>query len=161
MFSSYKIKKRHEVTFLSPYVLQLEAYAQSGTGLTYEEWQEHMGQCSATFFYWDPLIQLERFFFSLIRSQSSKKISSYVWAQEEVVFSYFSLHRQNYARWLYVLLRDLKALADSIFNAFCRRNLVTYKTQNLFSAMHYHQRYEQNNNEARVKCKPSYISFTT
>ena len=150
-----RTRNAHKVTFLSLYVLQLEAYARSGADLPYEEWQEHMRQCSATFFYWDLVMQLETKIFSFIRSQRSKNFALYVRTLEELVFLYFSLNHQNYARWLSVHLHDLKTLPESIFNEFCGGNFVTSKTQNRFSAMPYDQRHEQNNKEAKVKCKPN------
>ena len=154
-FHLTRTKNAHRVTFLSPYVLQLEAYARSCADLTYEEQQEHMRQCSATFFYCDVVMQMETIFFSFIRSQKPNNFALHIRTLEELVFSYFSLNHQNYARWLSAHLHGLKTLPENIFNEFCRGKFVTSKTQKRFSASPYNRRHEQNNKEAKVKCKPN------
>ena len=148
------------MTFLSLHVLQLEAYAQSVTGLAFVEWQERKWQFSSTFFYWDLVLQMETKISSFIRSQRSKNFALYVRTLEELVFLYFSLTLHNYARWFFVHLHDLKTLPESVFNEISWGIFKTSKTQNPLAAMPYNQRYEQNNKKAEVKCKPySYFFY--
>ena len=145
-----KTRAAHEVTLLALHKLKMDAYTDSCTSLTFSEWKQQMNEKSATFAYWNLIMQLQAKVFSFVRAQRSMDFSLYVQTLDELAYLYFSLNHQNYARWLSVHIADLKVIPEAIYEEFMMGNFVTNKTKKRFSAMAYDQRHEQNNKILKV-----------
>jgi hypothetical protein len=135
----------HQVTLLSLYNLQLQAYNLSQTEKTFEEWKNFLKDKSPTFFYWDLIMHLEARILVFVRAHRIKDFDLYVESLEDLAPLFFALDHTNYARWLPVHIRDMRSIPHSVKESFSLGHWVISKTKNRYSSMPIDQAHEQEN----------------
>ena len=112
--------------------------------LPFESWKKKMINESPTFHFWSIVLQFEILVFIFIRAHRQKIFDLFVEGLEALVPWFFALDHTNYARWIPIHLRDMKALPthakDQLKNCW-----VIPKSQKKFSSMPIDQAHEQNN----------------
>ncbi len=103
-----------------------------------------MGARSPTFRFWDMLLQLQLLVLTFVRSHRERNLALYVEAMEALAPWFFALDHINYARWLPVHIKDMKALRSDV-KLVLEQNWVLTKTRRKFASMPLDQAHEQNN----------------
>ena len=131
------------------YNLQQEVFNSSvghDSDTSFMEWKNLMQERSPTFFFWDMILRYEVLMLIFVRAHRERNFSLYVEVLEELVPTFLSLDHTNYARWVPIHIRDMKALPDSIKNEFkTEGHWVITKTRHAFSAIPIDQAHEQEN----------------
>ena len=116
-----------------------------------------MAAQSPTFQFWDTIMNLEKLILIFVRAHSERNFELYVETLEELVGFLFALDHFNYARWLPILIRDMKSL-PAVFQEEFKKNWVASKSNSRFSYIPLDQVHEQEN--AKVKGKGVAIGLT-
>uniref|UniRef100_UPI00358F76BE uncharacterized protein n=1 Tax=Myxine glutinosa TaxID=7769 RepID=UPI00358F76BE len=142
-----RTRHAHQVTAMSLAKLQRDAFntmCNTHEEKTFEDWKEKMIRNSPTFEFWDKILQLELLVVIFIRSHRERNFALYIDVLEALAPWFFVLDHTNYARWLPVHIRDMKALPNEIRDEL-KQNWVFMKTSRKFSSMPLDQAHEQNN----------------
>ena len=99
---------------------------------------------SPTFHYWNIILHFEILVFIFIRAHRQKNLDFFVESLEALVPWFFALDHVNYARWIPIHLRDMKALPVHVKDQL-RSCWVISKSQKKYSCMPIDQAHEQNN----------------
>ena len=86
-----------------------------------------------------------------IRAHRERKFQLTVTALQKLVPLFFALDRQNYARWLPILIRDLEALPTSIQEEFEKGYWVITRINRRFSSLPIDDAHEQANKRVQGK----------
>ena len=131
-------KLRHEA------FLQATNGPHEGTQKT--AWIEDMKNRSPTFMFWDMICRYEKLIFIMVRAHREKNFPLYIAVLEKLAPLFFALDHVNYARWVPVHIRDMKALPLSVKQEFTtNHNWVLSRTGRRFSAIPIDQAHEQLN----------------
>ena len=99
-------------------------------------------------FYWSQVLQLQFIVFQLVRAFRNADFSLYLHSLSQLIPWMFSLDHINYARWLSVHLRDMRALQvkhPDVYRHFRQGQFVVHKTKHAFSAIVLDHAHEQIN----------------
>ena len=116
----------------------------SQENLSFESWKKSMISRSPTFHYWNIILHFEILVFIFIRAHRQKFFYLFVESLETLVPWFFALDHVNYARWIPIHLRDMKALPVHVKDQL-RSCWVISKSQKKYSCMPIDQAHEQNN----------------
>ena len=120
----------HQVTAMSLAKLQHDAFetmCDPNEEKTVEDWKHEIIEKSLTFEFWDKILQLQLMVLIFIRSHREKDFALYIHVLEELAPWFFALDHTNYARWLPVHIKDMKALPQEISDVF-KKNWVFTKS---------------------------------
>lgn len=126
--------------------MQREAWESmaSQEGLSFESWKKVMISRCPTFRYWNIILQFEILVFIFIRAHRQKIFDLFIESLEALVPWFFALDHVNYARWVPIHIRDMKALPSHVKDQL-KNFWVVSKTQRKYSSMPIDQAHEQNN----------------
>lgn len=143
-----KTRHAHQVTAMSLAKLQSDAFTlmshSDDEERSFGVWKDEMGARSPTFRFWDMLLQLQLLVLTFVRSHRERNLALYVEAMEALAPWFFALDHINYARWLPVHIKDMKALRSDV-KLVLEQNWVLTKTRRKFASMPLDQAHEQNN----------------
>ena len=86
----------------------------SNDGVSFETWKHQMIQQSPTLQYWDIILQFETLVLIFVGAHRIRDFTLYVESLEALVPWFFALDRTNYARWIPIHIRDMKALPKNV-----------------------------------------------
>ena len=140
----------HQVSLLALEDLHQEAFLQETNGphndVHKRAWNEDMKNKSPTFMFWNMICRYEKLILIMVRAHREKNFPLYIAVLEELAPLFFVLGHVNYARWVPVHIRDLKALPMSVKEEFTRNhNWVLSRTGRPFSSIPVDQAHEQEN----------------
>ena len=110
----------------------------------FAKWMKEMCAKSPTFENWDLILCLEQLVLIFDRSYHERNIALYIEILEILIPWFFVLDHSNYARWIAVHVRDMKAIHALIRDEF-QLFSVFPKIRKKFSAMSLDHAHEQNN----------------
>ena len=112
-----RTRRIHKITAAALYIMRHLAYQKYLRALTedqqpfqFKEWKEDMSSKHPQFLYWSRVLQLQLIVFQLVRAFRNADFSLYLHSLSQPIPWMFSLDHINYARWLSVHLRDMRAL---------------------------------------------------
>ena len=76
----------------------------------FADWKTDMTANSPMFKYWDLILRLEMLVLVFVRANRERNFTLYINVLEQLVPFFFILDHTNYARWLPIHIRDMKAL---------------------------------------------------
>ena len=148
-------RRAHQVTASCLYVLLKKAYAKYTEGqndgddtLLFDDWCNKQISAVPQFQFWYTTLQLELLLLVYLRSLRQANFTLYIDALSKMLPWFFALNHTNYARWLPVHLRDMRALqqtAPDVFAQFVKELFTVHKSPRQFSAIAIDQAHEQNN----------------
>ena len=164
-----RTRRAHQLTACSLSILMKLAYAEysnscSITGeatLPFPEWRISMCNSSATFHFWDLILELEVVLMVFLSSLREGKFDVYVESLKRMVGWFFALDQQNYARWLSIHIKDmqdLQAVPSSVLEEFLKGHFVLQKSRRPFSKIGLDHAHEQNN--ALIKGEGGAVGLT-
>ncbi len=141
-----RTRHAHQVTALTLVELQNEAWkcVTSQESLSFEDWKKTMISRSPTFHFWSIILQIEILVFNFVRAHRQKNFDLFIESLEALAPWFFALDHTNYARWIPIHLRDIKALPVPVKDQL-RSCWVVSKSQKKYSSMPIDQVHEQNN----------------
>ena len=147
------IKSRycHQVTLAALWKLRKEAKEET---LQLEEdestWLSEMKAKSATFYYWDLVMQMEVILLIFVRAHREGNFEMYLEALEHFIPFFFALDHTHYSRWASVHLKNMRTLPEAIkYEFITNKNWVIRKTNSRFSCLPIDQCHEQNNKDLK------------
>ena len=126
-------------------VLKREAFEVSNENANenlFEEWREHMINCSATFWFWDFILKLEVLVLVFVHAHRENNLDLYIEALDELIFLFFGLDHPNYNRWGSVQTGDIKSL-NTKAKSVLSKSWFEQKTNHRFSAIPLDQAHEE------------------
>lgn len=150
----------HQVSVIALQKLKKEAFMGSHNHeASMIAWEDTMKEQSPTFFFWEMIIRYQTLILIFIRAHRQRNFCLFVDVLERLVPLFFALDHINYARWVPIHIRDMKALPDSIRKEFQEcHHWVLSRTNRAFSAMPLDQVHEQENK--RVKGTGGAVGLT-
>ena len=143
-----KTRHAHQVTALALAKLQEEAWehycTSSHSDISFETWKNRMISASPTFQFWNIILKFEILVLILVRAHRQKNFDLFIEALEALTPWFFVLDHPNYARWIPIHLRDMKALSAQAKEQL-KNSWVIPKSQKKYSCMPIDQAHEQNN----------------
>ena len=109
--SGSKLKRSryaHQVSLAALIKLARQAFEAQNEYLDYSDWKRHRCSHSSSVSYWFTVIDLEVLLFMFIRSLREGDFPLFITSLENIVPWMFSLDQIHYARWLPILLEELK-----------------------------------------------------
>ncbi len=103
-----------------------------------------MISASPTFQFWNIILKFEILVLILVRAHRQKNFDLFIEALEALTPWFFVLDHPNYARWIPIHLRDMKALSAQAKEQL-KNSWVIPKSQKKYSCMPIDQAHEQNN----------------
>ena len=163
-----RTRSAHQIAAAALYIMQHLAYQKYLCALTedqqplqFKEWKEDMSSKHSQFLYWSRVLQLQLIVFQLVRVFRNADFSLYLHSLSQLIPWMFSLDHINYARWLSVHLRDMRALQvkhPDVYRHFRQGQFVVHKTKHAFSAIALDHAHEQIN--ASVKGDGGAVGLT-
>ena len=163
-----RTRRIHKITAAALYIMQHFAYQKYLRALTedqqplqFKEWKEDMSFKHPQFLYWSQVLQLQLIVFQLVRAFRNADFSLYLDSLSQLIPWMFSLDHINYARWLSVHLREMRALQvkhPDVYRHIRQRQFVVHKTKHAFSAIALDHAHEQIN--ASVKGDGGAVGLT-
>ena len=140
-----RTRRAHQITAAALYIMQHLAYQKYLCALTedqqrlqFKEWKEDMSSKHTQFLYWSRVLQLQLIVFQLVRAFRNADFSLYLHSLSQLIPWMFSLDHINYARWLSVHLKGMRALHvkhSDVYRHFRQGKFVVHKTKHAFSAI--------------------------
>lgn len=107
------------VSLLALTKLKRDAWISESPGKFFESWWADMIKNYLTFQYWNIVLEFERMVMIFVRAHQVQYFDLYVEVLQALAPLFFSLDRTNYARWIPVHIRDMKALPGSLKKGLC------------------------------------------
>ena len=146
-------KYAHQVTAKALYFLMRNAYHQSLSQKSFEEWRAEMESCSPQFQFWSVALRMQLDYLLFMRSIRTANFTLYVYSLEKLLPWIFALDHIHYARWLTVHHYDMQMLQvtnpDIYYQFEHNGNFTVKRTKNRGSAMGLDQRHEQLNKDVK------------
>ena len=120
-----KTRNAHQVFLLALHILKTDAWnvvKESGSDLTYAEWNQEMCERSATFMFWNMISDVTTKILMFIRAHRERNL--YVQAMKEITPYFFALDHPNCSRLMAIHLRDIASLNPAILEQFRQENWV-------------------------------------
>ena len=157
-----RTRHMHQVTAATLHCLLREAYVNSSSVISFNEWCAQRAGETVHFAFWYKTLELEMLLFLFVRSLREGSFDLYVQTIIKLMPWMFALDRTNYSRWLSVHIQDMLMLQDkhpTVYSAFLDGQFVVHKTQKKFSAIPIDQAHEQLN--ATIKGTGGAVGLTS
>lgn len=126
-----KARYCHRITLAALWKLRKEAEEETLQSLDDENvWLSEMKAKSATFYFWDLVMQVEVILLFFVRAHREGNFELYVGALERFMPFFFALDHTHYSRWASVHLQNKRARPEEIRHEFIgQKNWVVHKDQ--------------------------------
>ena len=139
----------HEISVVVFSRLRNNAYVNSQSEESFEDWNVRRCSESPTFFFWDLILRFQKMILVFVRAHRERNFNLYVCILEKLMPFIFSLDSTNYSRWLPCHLHDLKCLPNSVKAEFQNGLWTVARTSKKFSAIAIDHAHEQTNKDLK------------